>query len=209
MEEPRILRAARALVNNAHDSTGQRYCGQGYSLHLDAVDDLLVDWLDLGGLAIDSDLAIDVRVGGRFHDWFEDIVCDPAKFGANCDSLHRDHGFPLAGLEMALRCTDEPGATRKERKKLTYLKIRDCHGARLIKLADRVGHLVYSRDVSQAPDYKFLRLYVSEDEEFQAGVIGGFAGSSNRQLDRAVQVGEVRYWEAMREAKRFLEEHGQ
>ena len=120
------LQRFRDLSNRIHK--GQTYLEgsveRPYSVHLDAVEEVLVRFK----LATPER-----RISARFHDAIEDQ-------GQTRDSLRR-LGLPEVSIDTVWRVSDEPGANRKERKAKTYPKIAASKEAVITKLCDRVANI--------------------------------------------------------------------
>lgn len=116
-----MLEQARAFALAAHG--GQKYGNRPYAYHLDAVAALLAPYGD------------EAQVVGYLHDVVEDT-------GVGLEEVRAHFGARVADCVALL--TDAPGATRKERKALTYAKLAQVRGetelALLVKAADRLAN---------------------------------------------------------------------
>lgn len=137
--------AARAYALNKHGS--QLYGKHPYSYHLDAVAETLAPY---GTVA---------QIVGYLHDVVEDT-------DATIDDVRTCFGDEVAACVALL--TDEPGATRKERKAKTYAKLAKVTGveqlALVVKAADRLSNV---RACVIDANSKLWNLYRSEQEVFK------------------------------------------
>jgi len=148
---------------------GQTYGdGQPYTVHLEAVALLVQDY---GCDHMDWALS-----AAYLHDVIEDCKVDPLILRVK---------FGNAITEMVLFCTDELGATRRERKAKTYARMRqdintarkmrqiDAHGwlrdAIRVKLADRLANI---RACFQGARADLWQMYKKEQDAF-ADALGG------------------------------------
>lgn len=197
--ELRHVKAAMEHAYRAHDEMGQVYNEGPYSDHLRQVDVLLCEWLGaLPGLP--HKMRTVVRVGGILHDWFEDCILSPELHPVMAAVLVKDH--PVYGVDIALLCTDPPGDTRFERKRLAYQRIRGCYGALLVKLADRVCHLRIS---AERDSLRFLRMYVGEHEDFSRELLS-VRSARFEQLSPLYERASQDYLKAMEVARTRLAE---
>lgn len=117
-----MLDQARAFAIAAHGP--QKYGSRPYAYHLDAVAALLAPFGD------------EAQVVGYLHDVVEDT-------GVGVEEVRAHFGARVAACVELL--TDAPGATRKERKALTYAKLAQVRGetelALLVKAADRLANV--------------------------------------------------------------------
>lgn len=97
-----------------------------------------------------------VRIACQGHDLGEDA-------GATRETLLAA-GFPVRSVSIIMCVTDEPGETRKERKLLTYPKIKSDRLAILVKLCDRIANVEFA--LSQPQGGK-SRMYRNEHAEFE------------------------------------------
>lgn len=115
------VRKAKELARIAHWE--QKYGDQPYSVHLEAVANVLVRF----GYGDREDLL----VSAYLHDSLEDTELPESavlEFGENV-------------LKLVKAVTNEAGADRKERLAKTYPKIRANPEAMLLKLADRIANV--------------------------------------------------------------------
>ncbi|MCC6551804.1 MAG: bifunctional (p)ppGpp synthetase/guanosine-3',5'-bis(diphosphate) 3'-pyrophosphohydrolase [Polyangiaceae bacterium] len=138
-----LFEQARALGVAAHGA--QRYGDEPYEVHLRAVVGVLVRF----GASLDDGATAPLLVGAWLHDSIEDT-------SLTRDEIERRLGPEIA--ELVWRVTDEPAATRKERKLATYPKIRGSEAAILLKLADRIANV----EASRAGNSGLLRMYAGE-----------------------------------------------
>jgi (p)ppGpp synthase/HD superfamily hydrolase len=136
---------ARSFAVAAHGE--QKYGDHPYSYHLDAV------------AAIASPYGEEAAVVAFLHDTVEDT-------SATLGEIEGQFGSAIAACVALL--TDEPGATRKERKATTYAKLARVSGptelALLVKAADRLANV---RACVQDRKANLWELYRSEHEVFK------------------------------------------
>lgn len=139
------LTEARTFAEQAHGA--QRYGERPYLFHLDMVVSLLTPY------------GTDAQVIGYLHDVVEDtpttrevIVTEFGEFIAECVAL----------------LTDEPGATRKDRKAKTYRKLSQVAGstqlALVVKAADRLANV---KSCVADGKQSLLRVYRDEHPTFR------------------------------------------
>lgn len=120
--------------------------GQPYVVHLD----LTVNWLlEFGYFTLEDDL--DLFIAMYLHDTVEDT-------NVSLDEI--EYRFGKVVRDYVWRLTDEPGATRKEKKLKTYPKI--VGKVEAAKVSDRITNATYSND----PVYR--KMYQSEQPEFES-----------------------------------------
>lgn len=136
---------ARTFAASAHE--GQMYGLHPYTYHLDAVAQIAAPF---GETAV---------VTAYLHDTVEDT---PATL-AEIETLF---GADVAGCVALL--TDEPGASRKERKEKTYAKLSQVTGhlelALIVKAADRLANV---RACLQDGNARLLTIYRDEHAMFR------------------------------------------
>lgn len=118
---------AKVFASQLHQDQGQYYGDKPYVTHLDQVVRTLLhfDFTDKSMLA-----------AGYLHDTIEDT-------GISQGVIFELFGPEVGRLVSAV--TDEPGANRKERKAMTYPKIKAAgEEAIALKLADRIANVEYS-----------------------------------------------------------------
>jgi (p)ppGpp synthase/HD superfamily hydrolase len=116
-----LIGRARALALAAHGE--QRYGAEPYRVHLEHVEEVVRRYPH--GAAM------------RAAAWLHDAVEDTA---LTLDEVAAAVGPEVAAMVAAV--TDEPGATRAERKPRTLAKLRQASpDARALKLADRIANL--------------------------------------------------------------------
>lgn len=143
------LREVRSWCGRAH---GEQKYGDfpnqfPYSYHLDRVEAVAVRFGFLSRV---------IRIACQGHDLGEDA-------GATREMLLAA-GFPARSVDIIMCVTDEPGATRKERKLATYPKIKSDRLAILVKLCDRIANVEFS--LTQPRGGK-SRMYKKEHAEFE------------------------------------------
>ncbi len=127
----------------------QKYGDQPYAYHLHQVALLLASYGETAQVIA----------------WLHDVVEDTS---VSIDDLQREFG-PYIATCVAI-CTDEPGATRKERKAKTYRKMADVEGelelALIVKAADRLANM---KSCIRNNHHKLLETYRQEFADFHAG----------------------------------------
>ena len=117
-----LVAHSRALALRCHGD--QRYGEHPYSYHLEQVAAVLTRF----GLGTPELLA-----AAWLHDVLEDTDANAADIAAA--------GIPARVVALVEAVTDEPGATRDERKAKTYPKTAALRDAVAIKLADRIANV--------------------------------------------------------------------
>lgn len=159
---------AREFAIAAHGD--QKYGDQPYSIHLDAVVELLAPFGELA------------QVIGYLHDVVEDTA-------VTLDAVRQAFGDPVA-TRVAL-VTDEPGANRRERKAKTNAKLSTVSDedalALVVKAADRLANLRAS--ARGGADSK-LDMYRREHPAFRAAAYrSGLCDELWREMDRILSGG--------------------
>jgi (p)ppGpp synthase/HD superfamily hydrolase len=131
------LTNARTWCQTAHGA--QKYGNHPYQYHLDAVENVAVRF----GFTDDV-----IRIACQGHDVLEDTK------STQSDMLAA--GFPQEAVDIIFCVTDEPGATRSERKAKTLPKIAANRKAVIVKLCDRIANVeeCKSNNPSQFDKYK-------------------------------------------------------
>jgi len=153
-----LLIKARAFAQKAHAAQiyGEIY---PYYKHLEDVDKTLAEY----GFTEEKDL--DLRVAGWLHDIIEDTA-------TSYSDIKREFGEAIA--EIVYCVTDEIGRNRKEKKAKTYPKIRSNPKSVILKVADRISNVRFSKENKQPqmemyrkefPEFQYeLRIYMQVDE---------------------------------------------
>lgn len=141
------LRQTREWCASAHRSRNQRYGNRAYSFHLRRTE----------GVALRFGIRDSVI---RKACWGHDV---PEDLGTTEEELLAA-GFEPASVVLIMAVTDEPGATRKERKLKTYPKIRRTWRAIIVKLCDRIANVEYSIETGNT---RKLETYRSEQAVFE------------------------------------------
>jgi (p)ppGpp synthase/HD superfamily hydrolase len=148
MEIKQHFEQARELAIAAHGD--QKYGEKPYEHHLQAVVDVLIRF----GASLNNETTAPLLVAGWLHDSLEDTALT---------RIEVETRFGSEVAELVWRVTDEPGATRKERKPATYRKTRENQAAIILKLADRIANV----EASLASKSGLLRMYQREHAEFK------------------------------------------
>ncbi len=159
------LTRARAFAVLTHGE--QKYGDQPYSVHLDAVVEILVPFGE------------EARVVGYLHDVAEDTP-------VTLETLRDEFGERVAKLVGLV--TDEPGKNRRERKARTNAKLAAVGAedslALIVKAADRLANLRAS--AKGGPDSK-LGMYRREHPEFrQAAFRPGLCDEVWREIEAII-----------------------
>lgn len=128
---------------------GQGYSGRSYGYHL-AMTRMFLKKFGLG-----TEVMLQAATG---HDLIEDTELTEKDLLAA--------GFLPEAIELIKLVTDAPGATRKERKAGTYLKLRGNTAATAVKLADRIANVTFTKRLGGTGHLKMYR------REFPAFVEG-------------------------------------
>ena len=143
--KPQVARA-REFALEAHGD--QRYGSRPYHVHLDAVTELAREYGE------------EAQVVAYLHDVVEDT-------SAQLDAIEKSFGRKIAECVSIL--TDEPGDSRKERKRKTYARMARVSGdlelALIVKAADRLANM--RACVADGKD-RLLGVYKQEHASFRA-----------------------------------------
>lgn len=146
---PSILEKARIFAIEKHSEQQQMYGVFPYAKHLRDVDNVLVRF----GLVHELEL----RAAAWLHDVLEDI--QPAiPYALIADMF----GTEVFNLVYAVS-DDAAGKNRKERKALTFKKLKLYQSAIPLKLADRIANIEWSL----LTNIGLLRMYLKEHNEFE------------------------------------------
>ena len=148
MEATQLFEEARQIAIAAH--ADQLYGDKPYAYHLQAV----VDILKRFGAKLEDATTAPLLIAAWLHDSLEDTALTRAE-------VEQRFGGEVA--ELVWRVTDEPGATRKERKPATYRKTRENETAIVLKLADRIANV----EASLESGGRLLQMYRGEQAEFK------------------------------------------
>jgi (p)ppGpp synthase/HD superfamily hydrolase len=154
-----------------HRRAGHSYGGADFSVHLKAVSDVLVEFRHTQPIPLTI---------AHLHDVLEDTP-------TTREDVEMEFGLAIADAVWAL--TDEPGANRHERQRLTYVKLREAlrpYPYLLnVKLADRLANVRASLSDTRQ-DY--FRMYQTEHPFFcrEFGRCGGDPAMWSA-LDRILQ----------------------
>lgn len=95
----------------------------------------------------------DIQIACVLHDTLEDT-------SLSYNDLKKTFGETIA--EIVYCVTDELGRTRKERKEITYPKIRNNWKATAVKLCDRIANVEHSKEYSKEQ----FQMYKKEHKAF-------------------------------------------
>ena len=141
--ERNTLQNIRMLAHFLHAK--QTYGDEDYVHHIDSVVEVLLQY---------NIRYLEVLMAAYLHDVVEDTQ---ATF-----KLIEEY-FGTHQMEMVHALTNEPGMNRKERNLKTYLKLKDNRGALLVKLADRIANMEYSKKQRS----RFFQMYADEYPGFR------------------------------------------
>lgn len=116
-----LVQKARAFALRAHKD--QKYAKQPYRVHLEQVVSVMERFRYTEPELIASA-------------WLHDVIEDTPASLEDIGTL-----FGPRVQEIVSRLTDEPGATRKERKLKTYPKVKGHKDATIVKLSDRIANM--------------------------------------------------------------------
>ena len=142
-----LVARARAVALRHHGD--QRYGDLPYGYHLEQVAAVLTRF----GLGTPELLA-----AAWLHDVIEDTDATSAELAAAC--------IPARVIALVEAVTDEPGATRDERKAKTYPKTAALRDAVALKLADRIANVEAGKLEGGGKVAKYAR----EQPAFRAGL---------------------------------------
>jgi len=124
---------------------GQRYGTHDYTYHLQQVE------MVLNRFGFHDD---ELRISAWLHDVIEDT-------GISYDKLKSGFGEGIADIVYAV--TNEMGRNRKERYAKTYPKIKANRSGLLIKLADRIANIEFSK----GSNTNYVKMYEREWPTFE------------------------------------------
>jgi (p)ppGpp synthase/HD superfamily hydrolase len=162
-----VVSRARAFAIEAHGQ--QRYGDQPYSVHLDAVVELLGPY------------TTDAQAIGYLHDVLEDTA-------VTADRVRQEFGELIA--QCVKLVSDEPGVNRKERKTRTNAKLSktpdELQLALVVKAADRLANLRMSaRGGSDTKLDMYRREHAAfREAAFRPGLCDEFWAEMDRILSR-------------------------
>ncbi len=181
---PAAVAKAQDFAVKAHADHGDTYGDQPYSVHLDAVDDLLI----VAGY--EEDLAF--RQVGFLHDVVEDTDETPQTLW--------DAGFSTDVIQGVEFCSDEAGHNRKTRKAKTYARMakqrasfaadrtptnRFIRLGIIAKLVDRLSNIASS----QADNPGLADMYWKEKDTFRSALyLEGVADALWAEYDKFLAV---------------------
>lgn len=142
-----LVARARALALRHHGD--QRYGDKPYAYHLEQVAAVLTRF-SLG--------TPELLAAAWLHDVLEDTGATAADLAAA--------GIPARVIALVEAVTDEPGATRDERKAKTYPKTAALRDAVALKLADRIANVEAGKLEGGGKVAKYAR----EEPAFHAGL---------------------------------------
>lgn len=125
-----LLQFARFYGSTKH--AADTYGGRPYTVHLEAVEEQVKKWWDVGKEEILFDRYWEMRAAAWLHDVMEDHQVPKT-------DLVRYFGTYIA--DVVWRVSDEPGKNRHERHLLTYPKIAALPDAVFLKLCDRIANV--------------------------------------------------------------------
>jgi (p)ppGpp synthase/HD superfamily hydrolase len=145
-EGARLVSRAREYALKMHGD--QKYGTEPYSVHLDDVENILIEFNHISSI---------LRAAGLLHDVLEDTNADPKLFQIE---------FPGYVYLIVEAVTSEPGKNRKERNRLTYPKIVKLEYAIIVKLSDRLAN----GRKSQKSGGSHFEMYKKEYPDFRAAL---------------------------------------
>ena len=142
-EAMELVEKARTFAITAHGD--QKYGTEPYSVHLDAVENVLIEFNHIVGV---------LRAAAWLHDVVEDTDVSQAEIEIE---------FPGYVALIVEAVTSEPGRNRTERNIKTYPKIAAMPEAIIVKLADRIANV---REAI-ATQSELLKMYRKEYPAFR------------------------------------------
>lgn len=143
MNDYEFAKRFAALVHH-----GQKYGTHPYTYHLEHVE-MVLNRFDFH----DTRLLISA--------WLHDVIEDTS---ISYDKLRSGFGEEIADIVYSV--TNEMGRNRRERYDKTYPKIRDNHSGLIVKLADRIANLEFSKGANT----NFITMYEKEWPAFEAAL---------------------------------------
>lgn len=140
------------FVSKTEERLGITYDGGPYRSHRVDVCNILTEF------KFPADSYPILHMAANLHDLYEDTDISVEQT--------LDMGMDETAVDIAWRVTDEPGATRKEKKEKTYPKIYANTWAVILKLADRIAN--WRRAVKSNNRHK--ETYKTEYSEFKAAL---------------------------------------
>ena len=151
-----IAEKARTYAIECHERKNNLYDGKPYEYHLNMVNDVIEEFIDL----IEEEHRDDVRGGGWNHDTVEDC-------GETINDVIKATNKEVGELAYAL--TNEKGRNRAERANNKYYRgIRNKPRATFIKLADRIANVKHSKYAGKS---SMFEKYKKENPKFILGLI--------------------------------------
>jgi (p)ppGpp synthase/HD superfamily hydrolase len=139
-----LVQKARTFAIEHHGE--QKYGDEPYSVHLDAVESVLVEFNHITSV---------LRASAWLHDVIEDTDVSQADI---------DIEFPGYVALIVGAVTSEPGKNRRERNIKTYPKIAKYPEAILVKLADRIANV---RNCIATRNKGLMEMYTKEYPSFR------------------------------------------
>lgn len=151
MNRPFLLKA-RDFAILCHGD--QKYGEYPYEIHLGHVVNVLLRF----GVMPDTESQLNLMAAAWLHDVLEDT---PVTYKEIEDAFNPE----VARIVFAV--TDEPGATRRERKEKTYVKLAQNPDGVIVKLADRIANVEFSLIHG---NIDLLYMYHKEQPGFEAAI---------------------------------------
>jgi (p)ppGpp synthase/HD superfamily hydrolase len=142
---------AKEYAIKCHTETNHLYDGKPYSVHLEMVCDVALEFSDL----IPDGWCVKVLAAC----WLHDVIEDCRK---TYNDIKKEFGEIVADMVYAL--SNEKGKTRKDRANAKYYQgIKDTPMATFVKVCDRIANIKYSRQTNSS----MLEVYRKENENFK------------------------------------------
>ncbi len=151
MDRP-FLQKAREFAIQSHGE--QKYGVYPYEIHLGNVVSVLLRF----GVVPDSERNVNLIAAAWLHDVLEDTPVTYKEI---------EEAFNPQVAQIVFAVTDEPGATRKERKEKTYVKLAENPSGVIVKLADRIANVEFSLVHG---NIDLVTMYHKEQPGFEAAV---------------------------------------
>lgn len=164
-----LLNEMKSCAAGVHADVNQKYGEHEYSYHIFSVADEAMRLISILYPELqDKDLFTVIIFGALFHDSIED-----ARLSYN--DVHKialsftPEPYATAATEIVYALTNEKGRTRAERANDKYYDgIRNTRFAVLVKLADRIANMKYSRTSKSSMYQK----YIQEADHFLLSLAG-------------------------------------
>jgi len=139
-----------------HRAANCKYAGYDYDLHLNAVVNVVKQYLYL----LSEEDYLPVLASASLHDGIEDTNLSYNDIVVECNKY--TDGKLVA--DIVYNVTNELGRNRKERASKTYPKIASCRLSTFVKLCDRISNFRFSYFI--VDEKNMFQLYKKENPDF-------------------------------------------